>query len=576
MKRKTISQIAKLLRAYWLSIVVSALLALVTVAGTLYLPVLIGNGIDLLLGKGAVDFSALEEILVRAAIVAVVAGLAQWGMGLLNNQVVFRVVRDLRRQVFAHFQQLPLSYLDRHPAGELVSRVIADADQLADGLLLGFSQLFTGVMTILFTLVLMLRIRWQVALVVIVLTPLSLFVAQFIGKKTFRLFGQRSKTRGEQTALTDELITNQKVVQAFGHEEQSLEDFDEVNERLRACSLKAIFYSSLVNPTTRFVYNIVYALVALVGALTVLHNPMFTVGSLSCLLSYANQYTKPFNEISGVITELQNAFACAERVFAVLEEPGEIPEQPNALAQVRGQVDLRDVSFSYTPERPLIEHLNLHVQPGQRVAIVGPTGCGKTTLINLLMRFYDTSDGSVCIDGTDIRCLRRQNVRGSYGMVLQDTWLRSDTVWENLSMGRPDATREEMIEAAKACHADGFIRRLPQGYDTLLSEDGGSLSQGQKQLLCIARVMLCNRPMQILDEATSSIDIRTEQQIQAAFADMMHGKTSFVVAHRLSTIQNADVILVMNNGKVIEQGTHETLLKQNGFYAKLYHSQFES
>lgn len=565
------------LRPYTLWVILSVVLATGTVAGTLYIPILVGRAIDNIVAAGQVDFSAVARLLVTAALVAGAAAVCQWVMGMVNNRVTAYVVRDIRADAFAKINVLPLSYLDQHPQGEIVSRMIADVEQLADGLLLGATQLFTGVITILGTLVFMLQIQWKIALVVVLLTPLSLFVARFIAKKTYHMFRLQSQTRGEQTALMDEMLGNQKVVQAFSQEQASLAAFDEINDRLEKCSLRATFFSSLTNPSTRFVNALVYAAVALSGALTVLGSGgAFTVGSLSCLLSYANQYTKPFNEISGVVTELQNAMACAGRVYELLRQPAQTPDTGDAveLKQVSGRVTLSNVAFSYDPARPLIANFNLTVNPGQRIAIVGPTGCGKTTLINLLMRFYDVDQGEILVDGHAVQNVTRRSLRQSYGMVLQDTWLRYGTVRDNIAMGRPDAALEEIVAAAKASHADSFIRRLPNGYDTVLSEDGGSLSQGQKQLLCIARVMLCLPPMLILDEATSSIDTRTEIKIQRAFARMMEGRTSFIVAHRLSTIQEADVILVMRNGRIVEQGTHEGLLAQNGFYATLYNSQF--
>ncbi len=580
---KTLRKVLHYIRRYRVFLVLSILLAGATVAGTLYVPILVGNAIDRIVATGAVDFGAVAAILLRIGIVIGITALLQWLMNSINNRITFHVIRDVRDEAFRKIEILPLSYLDAHSSGEIVSRVIADVDQFADGLLMGFTQLFTGVVTILGTLAFMLSINWKIALVVVVLTPLSLFVARFIARKTYRMFQLQSETRGKQTALIDEMIGNQKVVQAFSHESESLEQFDLINRDLQKCSLRATFFSSLTNPTTRFVNNIVYACVALAGALAVLGGwfsvgAAFTVGSLSCLLSYANQYTKPFNEISGVVTELQNALACAARIFELIEETPQIPDAPDAAALQRaeGRVTLENVAFSYSPDRKLIENLNLSVKPGQRIAIVGPTGCGKTTLINLLMRFYDVNSGSICVEGHDIRALTRKSLRSNYGMVLQETWLKSGTIRDNIAMGKPDATREEIIAAAKASHAHSFIRRLPDGYDTVIPEDGGGLSQGQKQLLCIARVMLCLPPMLILDEATSSIDTRTELKIQHAFAQLMQGRTSFIVAHRLSTIREADVILVMRDGHIIEQGNHEELLRQNGFYAMLYNSQFDS
>ena len=574
----TMKKVLEYLRPYMGLVALSVLLAAVTVALTLYVPVLIGRAIDLIVGPGQVDMPGILRLILRIAIVVAATAAVQWVVNTINNKITFQVVRDVRAQAFAKLQILPLSYIDSHPTGEIVSRVIADVDQFADGLLLGFTQLFTGVVTILGTLGFMISIRPGIALVVVLLTPLSFVVARFIATHTYSYFRQQSETRGEQTAFIDEMIGNQKVVKAFGHEQQNVERFDEINERLEKCSLQAIFYSSLTNPCTRFVNNVVYAGVALAGALVCVAcgGAGFTVGSLSALLSYANQYTKPFNEISGVVTELQNALACASRIFQLIAEPPQAPDAPDArvLKDAQGQVEMKDVSFSYVPDRKLIEALNLSVKPGQHVAIVGPTGCGKTTLINLLMRFYDVNGGAIRVDGTDVRQITRASLRGSYGMVLQETWLKSGTIRENLVMGKPDATDEEVIAAAKACHAHSFIKRLPQGYDTVIGEDGGRLSQGQKQLLCITRIMLCLPPMLILDEATSSIDTRTELKIQHAFTTMMDGRTTFIVAHRLSTIREADVILVMREGSIVEMGSHEALLQRNGFYAKLYNSQF--
>ncbi|MCI5765592.1 MAG: ABC transporter ATP-binding protein/permease [Clostridiales bacterium] len=574
----TMKKVLEYLRPYMGLVVLSVLLAAVTVALTLYVPVLIGRAIDLIVGPGQVDMPGILRLILRIAIVVVATAAVQWVVNTINNKITFQVVRDVRAQAFAKLQILPLSYIDSHPTGEIVSRVIADVDQFADGLLLGFTQLFTGVVTILGTLGFMISIRPGIALVVVLLTPLSFVVARFIATHTYSYFRQQSETRGEQTAFIDEMIGNQKVVKAFGHEQQNVERFDEINERLEKCSLQAIFYSSLTNPCTRFVNNVVYAGVALAGALVCVAcgGAGFTVGSLSALLSYANQYTKPFNEISGVVTELQNALACASRIFQLIAEPPQTPDAPDArvLKDAQGQVEMKDVSFSYVPDRKLIEALNLSVKPGQHVAIVGPTGCGKTTLINLLMRFYDVNGGAIRVDGTDVRQITRASLRANYGMVLQETWLKSGTIRENLVMGKPDATDEEVIAAARACHAHSFIKRLPQGYDTVIGEDGGRLSQGQKQLLCITRIMLCLPPMLILDEATSSIDTRTELKIQHAFTTMMDGRTTFIVAHRLSTIREADVILVMRDGSIVEMGSHEALLQRNGFYAKLYNSQF--
>lgn len=576
----TLKKVLKYVGRHGMFMVLSMILAAVVVALTLYAPILIGDAIDLIVGKDNVDFSGVAAILMKTAVVIGVTAIVQWVMNAINNRIAFHVVRDIRNEAFRKIEVLPLSYIDANPSGDIVNRVIADADQFSEGLLMGFTQLFTGVATILGALVFMFTISWQIAVVVVVTTPLSLFVAKFIASRTYRMFRLQSETRGQQTAFIDEMIGNQKVVQAFSHEEKALEEFDRINDRLEEYSLKATFFSSLSNPSTRFVNSVVYAGVALCGALICISTAgttaAFTVGQLSCCLSYANQYTKPFNEISGVITELQNALACASRLFELIEEKPQVSEPENAvtLTDVKGSVKLDNVSFSYVPERKLIEDLNLTVKPGQRVAIVGPTGCGKTTIINLLMRFYDVNGGSVNVEGNDIRSVTRRSLRESYGMVLQETWLRSGTIRENITMGKPDATDEEIIAAAKASHAHSFIRRMPQGYDTVIGEDGGSLSQGQKQLLCITRVMLCLPPMLILDEATSSIDTRTEIKIQDSFAKMMKGRTSFIVAHRLSTIREADVILVMKDGHIIEQGNHEQLLAKNGFYANLYNSQF--
>ncbi|MDE5817845.1 MAG: ABC transporter ATP-binding protein/permease [Lachnospiraceae bacterium] len=561
----------------WLILFLSIAFAAVTVILTLYVPILTGNAIDRIVDKGLVDFDGLMRILFTIVVCVLVTALAQWLMNVCNNRITYQVVRDIRSEAVRKIEVLPLKYIDGHSYGDVVSRVIADVDQFSDGLLMGFTQLFTGVLTIVGTLLFMLSINWKIALVVVCITPVSLFVASFIAKKTYAMFRLQSETRGEQTALIDEMIGNQKVVQAFCHEEESMERFDEINERLKKCSLRAIFFSSITNPSTRFVNSLVYTAVGLTGALAVVKNPFgFTVGNLSSFLSYANQYTKPFNEISGVITELQNAIACAGRIFELIDEEPQIPEPEAAivLKEPDGTVALEHVSFSYVPQKKLIDDFNLSVKKGQRVAIVGPTGCGKTTIINLLMRFYDVDGGKILVSGTDIRDITRGSLRTSYGMVLQETWLKTGTIRENIAMGKPDATMEEIIEAAKLSHAHGFIKRLPKGYDTVITEDGGSLSQGQKQLLCIARVMLCLPPMLILDEATSSIDTRTEIKIQNAFATMMKGRTSFIVAHRLSTIREADVILVMKDGSIIEQGNHEALLKQGGFYAELYNSQF--
>ncbi len=574
-ERSTLKKVLFRIRRYWPGLILSLLLAMVFVVMSLYIPILIGDAIDCIVGKDAVDFEAMGQSLLAAGICAGIAGLSQWIMSRINNRITFCVTRDIRNEAFRHLQVLPLSYLDSHPQGDTISRIISDVDTFAEGLLLGFTQFFTGVMTILGTLLIMLKIHWGIALVVVLITPLSLLVASFIAKRTYSMFKLQSATRGEQAALIDETIGQIKVVRAFGHEEASMERFDEINDRLKKASLRAIFFSSLTNPGTRFVNSVVYALVGLTGALIAMAEGI-SVGSLSAFLSYANQYTKPFNEISGVITELQNALACAGRVFELMEAPARTPEPetPAYPEEVRGGVDIRDVRFSYTPEKPLIEDFSLCVQPGQRIAIVGPTGCGKTTLINLLMRFYDPQAGSICLDGVNTRDMDRGQLRRCVGMVLQDTYLTPGTVRENIAMGRPDATDEEIITAAKQAHAHGFIRRLPKGYDTKIGESGGSLSQGQKQLLCIARVMLCLPPMLFLDEATSSIDTRTEIRIQKAFDTMMRGRTSFIVAHRLSTIREADLILVMRDGKIVEQGNHESLLAKNGFYAQLYHSQF--
>ncbi len=563
------------IRPYRFFVAGSLLVAAVSVAAQLYIPLLCGDAIDLMIGPGQVDRSGVWGIILQILVVMVLAALAQWLLSVCNNKITFSVTRDLRNDATHKIQSLPLSYLDSHPSGDIVSRMVADVDTFADGLLMGFTQLFTGVLTILGTLLFMFRENVLISLVVVLITPLSLVVAGFIARHSYGYFHQQSAVRGEQTALVNEMIEGQKVVQAFGHEAESMAAFDEVNQRLQDVSLKATFFSSLTNPATRFVNNIVYAGVGLVGAFYAVAGGI-TIGQLSVFLSYANQYAKPFNEISGVVTELQNALACAARVFALLDAQDQIPEAADAVTLTPdGHVQLQDVSFRYLPDRPLIEHFTLDVQPGQRIAIVGPTGCGKTTLINLLMRFYDVDGGSISVAGTDIRQSTRASLRGSYGMVLQDTWLRAGTVRENIAYGKPDATDEEIIAAAKAAHAHSFICRLPEGYDTVLAENGGNISQGQKQLLCIARVMLCLPPMLILDEATSSIDTRTEVRIQKAFAKMMQGRTSFIVAHRLSTIREADVILVMRDGKIIEQGTHDTLLAQDGFYAKLYNSQFE-
>ncbi len=574
-RKATLNRVLHKIRPYSAFVVCSLLVAAVSVAAQLYIPILCGDAIDKMLGKGNVDLAGVLRIAVSILVVAAVAALAQWLLSVCNNRITFSVSRDLRNEALRKIQTLPLSYLDSHPSGDIVSRMVADVDTFADGLLMGFTQLFSGILTILGTLLFMLRENVPITLVVVCITPLSLVVAGFLAKRSYGYFQSQSTVRGKQTALVNEMIEGQKVVQAFGHEAESLAAFDEVNGQLQDVSLKAIFFSSLTNPATRFVNNIVYAGVGLVGALYAVRGGI-TIGQLSVFLSYANQYTKPFNEISGVVTELQNALACAARVFELLDAEDQVPEAENAaVLQPDGHVQLQDVSFRYLPDRPLIEGLSLDVQPGQRIAIVGPTGCGKTTLINLLMRFYDVNSGSIRVSSTDIRDVTRASLRGSYGMVLQDTWLRAGTVRENIAYGKPDATMDEVIAAAKAAHAHSFIRRLPEGYDTVIAEDGGNISQGQKQLLCIARVMLCLPPMLILDEATSSIDTRTEVRIQKAFARMMQGRTSFIVAHRLSTIREADVILVMKDGHIVEQGNHDQLLAQGGFYAKLYNSQFE-
>ena len=572
---QALGKVLRRLKRYRFLLALSILFAAVTVALTLYVPVLVGEAIDLILGPGQVDFTGIAALLVRIAWIVAVTALLQWLMNTINNKITYQVVRDVRDEAFRKIQILPLKYLDAHPHGEIVSRVIADVDQFADGLLMGFTQLFTGIVTILGTLCFMLSIHPGITLVVVLLTPISLFVASFIARRTYAMFKLQSETRGRQTALIDEMIGSQKTVQAFSHEKASLDQFDEVNDQLAKYSLRATFFSSITNPATRFVNSVVYAGVGLTGALVAIGGGI-TVGNLTCLLSYANQYTKPFNEISGVVTELQNALACAGRIFELIEQEPQVPEEPDAavLSNVKGHVSLQDVSFSYDPDRPLIGGLNLAVKPGQRIAIVGPTGCGKTTLINLLMRFYDVDGGAIAVEGEDIRTVTRRSLRSSYGMVLQETWLKTGTIRENIKMGRPDATDDEMIAAARASHAHGFIRRLPKGYDTFITEDGGSLSQGQKQLLCIARVMLCHPSMLILDEATSSIDTRTELKVQEAFDRLMRGRTTFIVAHRLSTIRSADKILVMRDGRIIEQGKHEELLAKGGLYSKLYNSQF--
>ena len=572
---ETLKKVLQYIRKYWFLVALSLILAAVTVGLTLYIPILTGDAVDLLLGKGAVDFQGIFSIMVKIIAAMAITAIAQWVMNTCNNHITYHVVKDIRENAFHKLEQLPLKYLDAHAYGDIVSRVVADVDTFADGLLMGFTQLFTGVLTILGTLVFMLVTNVPIALVVVCITPVSFLVARFIATRTYSMFKLQSETRGEQTSLIEEMIGNQKIVQTFSREEAVKEEFAEINGRLEKCSLKAIFFSSLVNPSTRFVNSLVYAGVGIFGAFVAIRGGI-SVGRLSCFLSYANQYTKPFNEISGVVTELQNAFVCAARIFELIDEEPQTPdsETAKALTNARGNVKLEQVCFSYTPEKKLIQDFNLEVKPGQRVAIVGPTGCGKTTLINLLMRFYDVDSGQIRVDGTDIRELPRGSLRTSYGMVLQETWLRAGTIRDNIRMGKPDAGEQEVMEAAKAAHAHSFIKRLPQGYDTVISEDGGSLSQGQKQLLCIARVMLCLPPMLILDEATSSIDTRTELRIQNAFAKMMEGRTSFIVAHRLSTIQEADIILVMKDGNIIEQGSHDSLLEKGGFYAMLYNSQF--
>ncbi len=563
------------IKKYRILVILSFVCAMITVASTLYAPILTGDAIDLIVGKGLVDFDGIKDIIYTFLMVTVVTVLSQWFMNIINNHITYSVVRDIRIEVFNHMEELPLSYIDSHKHGDIVSRIVSDIDQFADGLLMGFTQLFSGIVTILATLGFMIAVNVPIALVVIVLTPLSLFVASFIAKRTYHLFHRQSETRGDITALVDEMIGQQKIVQAFGYEDEALERFEKINDRLEKDSMSATFYSSIVNPCTRFLNNLVYAAVGIIGAVSVISTG-FTVGQLTCFLSYANQYTKPFNEISNVITELQNAMACAGRVFELLDETPQIPEKEHAhvLTDTKGAIEIKDVNFSYVKDKTLITNLNLSVKPGMRVAIVGPTGCGKSTLINLLMRFYDVDTGSISVDGTDIRDMTRDSLRENYGMVLQETWLKSGTIRENIAYGKPDATDAEIIQAAKLAHSDSFIRRLPQGYDTVIAEDGGNLSQGQKQLLCITRVMLLLPPMLILDEATSSIDTRTEIRIQKAFNRMMQGRTSFIVAHRLSTIREADVILVMKDGNIIEKGNHEQLMAQNGFYTNLYNSQF--
>ena len=576
MKQKdTIIKVLKYVKGYRGYLVLSIILAVISVALTLYIPVLIGQAVDCIVGVGNVDFKKIIPILITAGIVALATALAQWIMNTCNNKITYHISRDIRNQAIEKIERLPLNYLDTHPSGDTVSRVISDVDQLSDGLLMGFTQLFTGVVTIIGTLVFMLFVNWVITLVVVLVTPLSLFVAKFIASKTYNLFKTQSEIRGKQTAFIEEMIENQKVVQAYNHQDENEEKFDEINSQLQKSSLRAIFFSSLTNPCTRFVNNLVYAGVALTGALMVVWGNI-TVGSLTCFLSYANQYTKPFNEISGVVTELQNALACAGRVFELLEEDVEVPdkENPVVLKDVQGNINLENVCFSYIKERKLIENLNLSVKQGQRVAIVGPTGCGKTTLINLLMRFYDTVSGDIKVDGYEIKDITRKSLRQNYGMVLQETWLKAGTIRDNITMGKPNATDEEVITAAKKSHAHSFIKRLPQGYNTIIGEDGGGLSQGQKQLLCITRIMLCSPPMLILDEATSSIDTRTEMKIQQAFSQLMQGRTSFIVAHRLSTVKTADILLVMKDGNIIEQGTHSQLMEKGGFYSNLYNSQF--
>ncbi len=563
------------IRRYWIYLGISILMAALTVGLTLYVPILVGDAIDLIIGKGLVDFQGIAHILMKMAAAIGITAAAQWLMNVCNNKMTYGIVRDIRDEAFRRIEALPLKYIDAHSYGEVVSRVIADVDQFADGLLMGFTQLFTGVVTILGTLAIMLTINIGITAVVVCITPVSFLVANFIAKKTYHMFKLQSETRGEQTALIDEMVGSQRVVQAFGYEDKAMERFDEINDRLQQCSLKAIFFSSITNPATRFVNSLVYTGVGITGAFLAIRGNI-SVGMLSCLLTYANQYTKPFNEISGVITELQNALACAGRIFELIEEKPQEPDAENALTltKVKGNVALKDVWFSYVPDKKLIQGFHLQVNPGQRVAIVGPTGCGKTTIINLLMRFYDVDKGSIQVEGTDIREVTRKSLRTSYGMVLQETWLKTGTIRENIVMGKPDATDEEVVAAAKAAHAHSFIKRMPEGYDTAITEDGGNLSQGQKQLLCITRVMLCQPDMLILDEATSSIDTRTELKIQNAFAKLMENRTSFIVAHRLSTIQEADIILVMKDGNIIEQGNHESLLAKGGFYAELYNSQY--
>ena len=572
---QTVKKVIIRIKKYWVFLILSIIMATITVASSLYVPILVGNAIDYIIGPSNVNFRLIAQILAEIGVVIGITALSQWIMNICNNKITYHVTRDIRDEAIEKIEHLPLKYIDGHSYGEIVSRVIADVDQFADGLLMGFTQFFSGVMTILGTLGFMLSINVKITLVVVLITPVSFFVASFIAKRTYKMFKLQSETRGEQTALIDEMIGGQKVVSAYCHEEEAVRQFDEINDRLQKYSLNAIFFSSITNPSTRFVNSLVYAGVAVTGAISAIYGRL-TVGQLSCFLSYANQYTKPFNEISGVVTELQNAIACASRVFELIEEEPEAAESSNAvnLENVDGRVDLNDVEFSYVPDKKLIEDFNLHVKKGQKIAIVGPTGCGKTTIINLLMRFYDVNSGSIDVSGVDIRELTRRSLRAGYGMVLQDTWLKSGTIRENIIMGRPDATDEEIIEAAKAAHSHGFIKRLPNGYDTVIGEDGGSLSQGQKQLLTIARAILADNRVMILDEATSSVDTRTEILIQKAMDHLMEGRTSFIIAHRLSTIRNADMILVMKDGDIIEQGTHEELLEKNGFYADLYRSQF--
>lgn len=578
--KEIIKRIFAYVGRYKILLALSMLLAGVSVAGSLYIPVLIGNVIDFIIDKGLVQFDRIIPVLIRICIIIAVVAVSQWVMNVLNNKITFGVVRDMRDRAFSKIERLPVSYIDSHPSGEIVSRVIADVDQFADGLLMGFAQFFTGVITILGTLVFMLKINWWITIVVVIVTPLSFVIASFVAKNTHKMFKLQSETRGEQTAFIDEMVGNAKTVDAYSHAQENMQRFDEINARLREYSLKAVFFSSITNPATRFVNAIVYACVALFGAILAVKTEQsaITVGVLTCFLSYANQYTKPFNEISGVITELQNAFACAGRLFELLEEKETPPDSDNAveIKNVNGKMELSNVSFSYTENKKLIEDFNLSVKPGQRVAIVGPTGCGKTTLINLLMRFYDVNSGSISIEDLAYDDVTRKSVRASFGMVLQDTWLKAGTIKDNIKMGAPDATDDEVVEAAKKAHSHSFIKRLPNGYDTVIGESGGSLSQGQRQLLCITRLMLCKPPMLILDEATSSIDTRTEIKIQKAFASLMQGRTTFIVAHRLATIKEADVILVMRDGNIVEQGTHKELLNRKGFYWELYNSQFPS